>query len=146
MYTSLHIGIRRTAFLLAVVALSLVAVASAQAGSSPTTYFPETAAVKAASASWAAKAKLLDVNGRAVSNPFTVTPAIQAASASWAAKAKLLGVNGQLVQRPSGSGGGVDWGDFGIGAAAMLGLVLLGSGLAAGAYYSRRGVRPRPAS
>jgi hypothetical protein len=42
--------------------------------------------------------------------------------------------------------GGFGWGDFGIGAAAMLGLVLLSGGLLAGAYFGRKiVVRPRPA-
>lgn len=41
---------------------------------------------------------------------------------------------------------GFDWGDFGIGAGAMLGLVLLTGGVAAGVYFSRKSVRPRPAS
>lgn len=48
----------------------------------------------------------------------------------------------KLVEQPIGSGNGFDWGDFGIGAAAMLGLVLLGGALLAGAY--KTGVRPRP--
>ena len=44
---------------------------------------------------------------------------------------------------PTGSGNGFDWGDFGIGAAAMLGLVMLSGGLA-GAYGRKIGTRPRP--
>jgi hypothetical protein len=49
--------------------------------------------------------------------------------------------------RPTGSGNGFDWGDFGIGAAAMLGLVLLSGGLLAGAYVARKiAVRPRSVS
>lgn len=51
----------------------------------------------------------------------------------------------KVVEQPTGSGNGFDWGDFGIGAAAMLGLVLLSGGLLAGAYFGRKmGVRPRP--
>ena len=50
-----------------------------------------------------------------------------------------------VVHQPTGSANGFDWADFGIGAAAMLGLVLLGGGLLAGVYLGRRtGVRPRP--
>ena len=50
-----------------------------------------------------------------------------------------------VVEQPTGSGNGFDWADFGIGAAAMLGLVLLSGGLLAGVYFGRRtGVRPRP--
>jgi hypothetical protein len=40
-----------------------------------------------------------------------------------------------------------DWNDFSIGAASMLGLVLLAGGITAGVHYSRRGsARPRTAS
>jgi hypothetical protein len=50
----------------------------------------------------------------------------------------------QVVEQPTGSGNGFDWRDFGIGAVAMLGLVLLSGGLLAGAYLGRKiGVRPR---
>ena len=42
---------------------------------------------------------------------------------------------------------GFDWRDFGIGAASMLGFVLLAGGIATGVRYSRKGsVQPRPAS
>jgi hypothetical protein len=42
---------------------------------------------------------------------------------------------------------GFDWSDFGIGAGAMLGLVLLSGGIAAAVHYSRRAsVRPRTVS
>ena len=52
----------------------------------------------------------------------------------------------KVGEQPTGSGNGFDWGDFGIGAAAMLGLLLSG-GLLAGAYFGRKiGVRPRPVS
>ena len=51
----------------------------------------------------------------------------------------------KVVEQPNGSRNGFDWGDFGIGAAAMLGLVLLSGGLLAGAYFGRKiGARPRP--
>jgi hypothetical protein len=51
------------------------------------------------------------------------------------------------VEQPTVSGNGFSWGDFGIGAAAMLGLVLLSGGLLAGAYFGRKiGVRPRSVS
>ena len=53
----------------------------------------------------------------------------------------------KVVEQPTGSGNGFRWGDFGIGAAAMLGFVLLGGGLLAGAYFGRKtGVRPRSVS
>jgi len=50
-----------------------------------------------------------------------------------------------VVEQPTSSGNGFAWGDFGIGAAAMLGLVLLSAGLLAGTYF-RRDVRPRSVS
>jgi hypothetical protein len=42
--------------------------------------------------------------------------------------------------------GGFAWGDFGLGAAAMLGLVLLAGGLVAGGRYGRRVPRARISS
>ena len=52
---------------------------------------------------------------------------------------------GRVTQVASSSG--FDWSDFGIGAGAMLGFVLLAGGIAAGAYYGRRDrARPRPVS
>ena len=44
----------------------------------------------------------------------------------------------KVVEKLTDSGNGFDWGDFGIGAAAMLGLVLLSGGLLAGAYFGRK--------
>jgi hypothetical protein len=42
---------------------------------------------------------------------------------------------------------GFDWSDFGIGAGAMLGFVLLAGGIAAGVHHGRKGsVHPRPVS
>lgn len=47
------------------------------------------------------------------------------------------------IAKPSG----FDWGDFGVGAGAMLGFVLLAGGIAAGAHFNRRDrVRPRTVS
>ena len=47
-------------------------------------------------------------------------------------------------QKPVGSAAATfDWGDFGIGAAAMLGLLLLTGGLVAGSRYGRRVPRAR---
>ncbi len=50
----------------------------------------------------------------------------------------------KVLEQPTGSVSAFDWGDFGIGAAAMLGLVLLSAGLLAAAYFGRKsGARPR---
>ena len=114
---SLTTVIRRTGLLLIVVLGALAAVGSAHGDTGKGV--PPQSAIDAASATWAAKAKVLDANARPLSG-VTVSPA-------------------------SGRDG-FDWGDFGIGAAAMLGLVLLG-GIAAALHYSRRaGVRPRTVS
>ena len=114
---SLTTVIRRTGLLLIVVLGAFAAVGSAHGDTGQGA--PPQSAIDAASAVWAAKAKVLDANGRPVSG-VTVSPA--------------------------SGGDGFDWGDFGIGAAAMLGLVLLG-GISAAVHYSRRAdVRPRTVS
>ena len=49
----------------------------------------------------------------------------------------------KVVEQPAVSGSDFGWRDFGFGAAAMLGLVLLTGGLVAGTYFGRRvGARP----
>jgi hypothetical protein len=48
----------------------------------------------------------------------------------------------KVVEQPTGSGNGFGWADFGIGAAAMLGLVLLSGVLLAGASH-KPGVKRR---
>src|SRR5262245_58260877 len=92
---------------------------------------PPQSAIDNASATWAAKAKLLDAYGQPL-KPLGAPPqsAIDNASATWRAKAKLLDADGQpLTTQREKSGtvstSGFDWGDFGIGLGAMLGLVLL---------------------
>jgi len=111
--------------------------------------FAPTTATKAASANWAAKAKLLDTNGRSRLDTFIPSAAVQASSANWAAKANLLDVTGHPFGKTVASsqpGTGFHWGDFSIGALAMLGLLLLGVGVMAGAHYGRRStVLRRPA-
>jgi hypothetical protein len=145
-----HITIRRTGLVLATAVLGAVLAGSALAGNGSGLNLPPQAAIKASSDNWAAKAKLLDVNGQPRINLFVPNAAIDAASANWAAKAKLLDINGRPVhQTPVTSGGSssFDWADFGIGAGAMLGVLLLATGLLAGAQYGRKsGVRPRPTS
>ena len=47
----------------------------------------------------------------------------------------MMPVSLHTTTEPIGFVLGVNWGDLGIGAAAMLGLVLLATGLAAGAHY-----------
>jgi hypothetical protein len=150
MTSSTHITLRRTGLVLATAVLGAVLAGSALAGNGSGLNLPPQAAIKASSDNWAAKAKLLDVNGQPRISLFVPNAAIDAASANWAAKAKLLDINGRPVhQTPVTSGGSssFDWADFGIGAGAMLGVLLLATGLLAGAHYGRKsGVRPRPPS
>jgi hypothetical protein len=150
MTSSTHITLRRTGLVLATAVLGAVLAGSALAGNGSGLNLPPQAAIKASSDNWAAKAKLLDVNGQPRISLFAPNAAIDAASANWAAKAKLLDINGRPVhQTPVTSGGSssFDWADFGIGAGAMLGVLLLATGLLAGAHYGRKsGVRPRPTS
>ena len=152
MTSSTHITLRRAGLVLATAVLGAVLAGSALAGNGSGLNLPPQAAIDAASANWAAKAKLLDVNGqpRTSLSLFVPNAAIDAASANWAAKAKLLDINGRPVhQTPVTSGGSssFDWADFGIGAGVMFGVPLLAAALLAGAYYGRkRGVRPRPTS
>ena len=87
---------------------------------------------------WAAKARA-SLNRPAAS--FYTPQQLEVMSQSWAERARH-----DASLRTQG-GSNFDWGDFGIGAAAMLGLVLLSGGLLAGAYFGRKiGVRPRPVS
>jgi hypothetical protein len=93
------------------------------------------------SANWAAKGRLL---GSPDAATFYTREQLRTLSRNWAAKARLLRSVEPATQV---RGDRFDWGDFGIGAAAMLGLVLLGAGTAAAAHYGRRGgMRARPVS
>jgi hypothetical protein len=146
---SLTTVIRRTGLLLTVVLGALAIVGSAQGDTGQGV--PPKSAIDAASANWAAKAKLLDANGRPQSDQLPPLSSIDAASANWAAKAKLLDANGRPVSgvtvSPASGSTRFNWGSFGIGVAAMFGLVLLAMGLLAVTHYRRKGsVRPRPAS
>jgi hypothetical protein len=97
--------------------------------------------LKAMSANWAAKGRLL---GSPDAEAFYTREQLKAMSANWAAKARLVDRVEPATQL---RGDRFDWVDFGIGAAAMLGLVLLGAGTAAAAHYGRRGgMRARPVS
>ena len=149
MCCSLTTVIRRTGLLLIVVLGALAVVGSARGGTGQGV--PPQSAIDAASANWAAKAKLLDGNGRPQFDQLPPLSSIDTASANWAAKAKLLDANGRPVSgvtvSPASGSTRSNWGYFGIGVAAMFGLVLLAIGLRAGTHYRRKGsVRPRPVS
>lgn len=144
---TVSLNIRRTGVLLVVVLGALAVVGSAQSGVGQG--IPPQSAIDAASANWAAKARLLDINGRPQFDRQPPQSAIDAASANWAAKARLLDINGRpvssvTVSDASGSTG-FDRRDFGMGAGAMLGLVLISGGVFAGVHFSRRStVRTHP--
>jgi len=137
MSTSLSITIRRTGLVLAATAVAAVVTSSALAVDRPAASFLTKKQIEAISQSWAARGGVF-YNRPAAS--FLSPAQIEVMSESWAARARH-------ARSAVGNQGGLDWGDFGMGAAAMLGLVLLVTGLAAGARYSRKsGIRLRPAS
>jgi hypothetical protein len=122
-------------------ALLASAVVAAPAFARPASSFYTPQQLKAMSANWAAKGRLL---GNPDAASFYTPQQLQALSRNWAAKARLLG---RVEPATQVRGDRFDWGDFGIGAAAMLGLVLLGVGTAAAAHFGRRGgMRARPVS
>ena len=170
MSTRLHTAIRRTGLVLLVVSgLAAIGASSSLAGYRPPASFYTKQQIQTMSDSWAARGGVLT---NVPSSSYYTPPQIQTLSDSWAARGGVLTnvpsssyYTPQQIQRMSQSWaarGGVfanrqvthsagstafDWGDFGIGAAAMLGLVLLATGLLAGVHFSRKiGVRPRPIS
>jgi hypothetical protein len=92
-----------------------------------------------------AELKALEIRGQALNHLCDGTNI-----ASVAGFRAVCGSSAQIVTLPAPevpSSSGFDWGDFGIGVAAMFGLVLLAMGFLAGAHYRRKGsVRPRPVS
>ena len=89
-----------------------------------------------------AELKALEIRGQAMSHLCDANHGISAQG--FAALCGSLAA-GQVTQVVRSSG--FDWSDFGIGAGAMLGFVLLAGGIAAGVHFGRRGsVHPRPIS
>ena len=67
---------------------------------------------------------------------------LSAISQSWAARGRHEADSAARLDSRA-----FDWGDFGLGAGAMLGGILLAGGLGAGLHYGRRSsVRVRPVS
>jgi len=90
-----------------------------------------------------AELKALEIRGQAL-NQACLDP-----THSRAAFRALCTHTGTQTQptRVEASSSGFDWGDFGIGAGAMLGFALLLGGTAAAVHYGRRaGVQPRTVS
>ena len=89
-----------------------------------------------------AELKALEIRGQAMNHLCDANHGISAQG--FAALCGSLAA-GQVTQVVRSSG--FDWSDFGIGAGAMLGFVLLAGGIAAGVHFGRRGsVHPRPIS
>jgi PepSY-associated TM region len=165
MSRSLSITIRRTGLVLAATAVAAVVTGSALAVDRPAASFLTKKQIEAISQSWAARGGVF-YNRPAAS--FLSPAQIEAISQSWAARGGVFynrpaasflspaqievmseswAARARHARSAVGNQGGLDWGDFGMGAAAMLALVLLVTGLAAGARYSRKsGIRLRPAS
>ena len=120
MATSLDTRMRRTLVALAAVTvIALVAAGSAFAGGRPAASYYSKQQLETLSQSWAAKAALS-----------SLTPQQRKALAQvWTANARVV---------RSSPAGGFHWGDFGIGAAAVFGFVLLAGGGVLASRYSRR--------
>jgi hypothetical protein len=148
MKTSLHTTIRHLGVLLATAtALAAVAAGPALAKDRPLYSYYKPQDLQRMSDSWAARGGILT---NVPASSYYRPQQIQTMSASWAARYRYEHAEAReraLARARAASESGLDWGDFGVGAAAMLGLVLLAGGLAAGVHHSRKGrVQPRPAS
>ena len=132
---------------LALLASAIVA-APTFAGRPAASYYTP-AQLEAMSSNWAAKGRLL---GSPDAATFYTREQLQAMSSNWAAKGRLLGdkdwtttVAAESLPAAGGGSGRFDWSDFGMGAGAMLGAVLVAAGLGAAFHYGRHGgVRTRP--
>jgi hypothetical protein len=120
MPTSLDTRIRRmVGTLVAVTVIALVAAGSALAGGRPAASYYTKQQLEAMSQGWAAKSALS-----------SLTPQQRKALL------QVVTANTPIVRTSQASG--FQWGDFGIGAASMLGIVLLAGGGAIAARHSRR--------
>ena len=137
---SRHITLPHTVALVAAIMAAVFAGSALGAVDRPAASFYTPQQLEAISQSWAARGGVF-VDRPAAS--FYTPQQLEAISQSWAARG---GVFDPGTTTTIGRDG-FDWRDFGIGAGAMLGLVLLGAGLAAAVYFGRHhGARPRPAS
>jgi hypothetical protein len=152
MTTKLDTRIRRTlGMLAAAIAIVLVGAASALAGGPPSASYYTKQQLETMSQSWAAKAavstsspaerqaKLQAILGTDATRPaasYYTKQQLETMSQSWAAKA--ASELRDLAQTRSAANSGVDWGDFGIGAGSMFGLVLLLGGGFLAVHFGRR--------
>ena len=147
MNVSLHTTIKRTGLALVMTStLVAVAVGSALAVDRPAASFYTKQQLQTMSESWAARARFERERDRPAASFYTPQQ-LQTMSQSWAARGGVFSYH--PAPRSSAvvpaSRSGLDWGDFGIGAAAMLGLLLLAGGVLAGAHFSRKSSAVRPA-
>jgi hypothetical protein len=91
--------------------------------------------VQRMSDSWAARGGVLT---NVPSSSYYLPQEIEALSQGWAARGGLLPASALVAT----SRDDFDWGDFGLGAGASLGLALLLGGIAAGLYFGRRDTVP----
>ena len=134
MDTRFHDKIRRLGVLLAIAtAFTALAAAPALGQDRPASSYYNPQDLQRMSDSWAARGGVLT---NVPASSYYLPQQIEAMSQGWAARGGLLPASAKVTT----GGDGFEWGDFGIGAAAMLGLVLLGGGLVAGAHYIRRDV------
>ena len=120
---------RAAAFVAAVGLVALVVVPAAASKPVPGPDGPAIQDVLTQGHNWAAKGRLLDVDGGFLRRG-TLPSAqdVRTQGANWAAKGRLLNASGGLVTVSGQSvseRAGFHWNDFGIGAGAMLALVLL---------------------
>jgi hypothetical protein len=164
MTTSLHTRIRCTlGMFVALTVLVLVCAASALADGRPAASYYTKQQLQAMSERWAAKAAH-DSLTIPVAHPaagYYTKQQLQAMSQSWAARAALSSLTTAQVALSSlpsetrnallsrvgetpvvvSSRSSFEWGDFGIGAAGMLGLVLLAGGAFLAVRFGRRSTR-----
>ena len=141
MATRFHDKIRRLGVLLAIATALMALVAPPALGTDrPAASYYKPQDLQRMSDSWAARGGVLT---NVPASSYYLPQQIETMSQSWAARGGSLPAGTRVMTTGRD---GFDWADFGIGAAAMLGLVLLGAGIFAGAHYSRRDVRARLAA
>jgi len=90
--------------------------------------------VGAANRPTSSELRALEIRGQAMNHLCDSNQGMSAVARESVCGVGLASVHAAQVVRSSG----FDWGDFGIGAGAMLGLVLVVGGIAAGFHYSRK--------
>jgi hypothetical protein len=141
MNAQFHHRIRRLGMVLAIAtALTALVAAPGLGQGRPAASYYKPQDLQRMSDSWAARGGVLT---NVPASSYYLPQQIETMSQSWAARGGLLPASAKVTTGRDG----FDWSDFGIGAGAMLGLVLLSGGIATAVHYSRRSsVRPRTVS